>query len=102
MVAGCVRSFTAITDSGKTDLVDASKANLERVCENGFPSDFIWGLGTSAYQIEGGWNLTGRQPSIWDTFAHTSGRVTNGDKGDVACDYVHRVAVWCTPGSGRL
>ena len=43
-------------------------------CSNGFPPAFIWGLGTSAYQIEGGVNLTGRQPSIWDGFAHTPAR----------------------------
>ena len=59
------------------------------VCSNGFPPAFIWGLGTSAYQIEGGVNLTGRQPSIWDTFSHTRGKTFNGDTGDVACDHVH-------------
>ena len=57
-------------------------------CSNGFPPAFIWGLGTSAYQIEGGVNLTGRQPSIWDGFAHTPGKTSNGDTGDVACDHV--------------
>ena len=62
----------------------------ERTCANGFPADFIWGAGTAAYQIEGGWNETGRTPSIWDTFAHTPGRTFNGDTGDVACDHLHR------------
>ena len=57
-------------------------------CSNGFPPSFIWGLGTSAYQIEGGTNLTGRQPSIWDSFAHTPGKTSDGDTGDVACDHV--------------
>ena len=86
MVASCVHSFT---DGGEAA---AGEADLPTVCENGFPADFVWGLGTSAYQVEGGWNLTGRQPSIWDTFAHTPGKTTNGDTGDVACDHVHRVA----------
>ena len=60
-------------------------------CANGFPRDFIWGLGTAAYQIEGGANLTGRQPSIWDKFSHVPGKVHNGDTGDDACDHFHRI-----------
>ena len=64
------------------------EAKPTKTCSNGFPPAFIWGLGTSSYQIEGGWNLTGRQPSIWDTFSHTPGKTSNGDTGDVACDHV--------------
>ncbi|KAK7392318.1 hypothetical protein VNO78_20752 [Psophocarpus tetragonolobus] len=36
-----------------------------------FPADFIFGSGTSAYQVEGAANQDGRTPSIWDTFAHS-------------------------------
>jgi len=55
-----------------------------------FPPDFLWGASTAAYQIEGAANEDGRGPSIWDRFAHTPGRVLNGDTGDVACDHYHR------------
>ncbi|SDU77930.1 GH1 family beta-glucosidase [Jiangella alkaliphila] len=55
-----------------------------------FPADFRWGLATAAYQIEGATAEGGRGPSIWDTFAHTPGRVRHGDTGDVACDHYHR------------
>ena len=38
-----------------------------------FPKDFLWGVSTSAGQIEGGVSADGRTPSIWDTFAQKEG-----------------------------
>ena len=32
------------------------------------PSDFMWGVATSAYQIEGAVAADGRRPSMWDKF----------------------------------
>lgn len=56
-----------------------------------FPADFVWGVATASYQIEGAATEDGRAPSIWDAFSHTPGRVVNGDTGDVACDHYHRM-----------
>jgi beta-glucosidase len=54
--------------------------------------DFVWGVSTSSYQIEGAAAVDGRGLSIWDRFSHQSGRIANGDTGDVACDHYHRWA----------
>jgi beta-glucosidase len=55
-----------------------------------FPSEFLWGCATSAYQIEGSPLADGAGPSIWQRFCHTPGLVRDGDNGDVACDHYRR------------
>ncbi len=54
------------------------------------PQDFIFGVATSAYQIEGASKTDGRGPSIWDDFCHKPGKVANYDNGDFACDHYNR------------
>lgn len=55
-----------------------------------FPKDFIWGTATSAGQIEGGADVDGRTPSIWDTHAKKAGKIFEGHTPDIACDSYHR------------
>ncbi len=55
-----------------------------------FPSDFLFGVATAAYQIEGAAHQDGRTDSIWDAFSRVPGAVVNGDNGDVADDHYHR------------
>lgn len=54
-----------------------------------YPSNFVWGCATAAYQIEGGAKDDGRGPSLWDTFSHTPGKTHEGETGDVADDSYH-------------
>jgi beta-glucosidase len=56
-----------------------------------FPDGFLWGVATSAYQIEGAVDADGRGRSIWDTFSHEPGRILHGDTGDIAADHYHRL-----------
>ena len=54
--------------------------------------DFLWCVSTASYQIEGAVQEDGRGPSIWDRYCRQTGRIANGDSGDVACDHYHRYA----------
>lgn len=53
-----------------------------------FPAGFLWGVSTSAHQIEGA--VDEREPSVWDTFTAEPGRVKDGSTAAVACDHYHR------------
>lgn len=55
-----------------------------------YPKDFIWGLATSAGQVEGGAADDGRTPSIWDVFATKPEKIFNSETPSVACDSYHR------------
>ncbi len=55
-----------------------------------FPTGFLFGAATAAYQIEGAAFEDGRTASIWDAFSRVPGAVIGGDNGDIACDHYHR------------
>ena len=56
-----------------------------------FPSDFLWGAATSAYQIEGAVHEDGRAPSMWDRFVAVPGATYQGQTGEIAADHYHRM-----------
>ncbi|MEQ2219019.1 hypothetical protein XENOCAPTIV_011431, partial [Xenoophorus captivus] len=57
-----------------------------------FPLDFSWGVSSSAYQIEGGWNQDGKGPSVWDTFTQKPGSgIPEDGIGNVACDSYNKL-----------
>ncbi|MFF9403966.1 GH1 family beta-glucosidase [Streptomyces anandii] len=55
-----------------------------------FPDGFLWGVSTSAHQIEGA--VGEREPSVWDAFTAGPGHIKDGSTAEVACDHCHRHA----------
>ncbi|GMH13049.1 hypothetical protein Nepgr_014890 [Nepenthes gracilis] len=62
----------------------------KEVTRTDFPSDFVFGVATSAYQVEGASKEGNRGASIWDAFSHTEGKILDGSNADVAVDQYHR------------
>lgn len=56
----------------------------------GFPDGFLWGVSTSAFQIEGAQDEDGRGASSWDAFTRQPGRVKDGSDASVATGHYHR------------
>lgn len=55
-----------------------------------FGDDFIWGVSTAAYQIEGAHDVHDKGMSIWDHFTNKKGVIYKGHHGRIACDFYER------------
>ena len=67
----------------------AALARAERPVSDPFPTDFLWGAATAAFQIEGAALSDGKGPSIWDVYTEIPGKTTRGETGVRACDHYH-------------
>jgi len=55
--------------------------------KNQFGNDFLWGVSTAAFQIEGAHDADGKGSSIWDVFTSQKGKIKNGHHAITACDF---------------
>ena len=51
-----------------------------------FDSDFVFGVSTASYQIEGSIDKDGKCASIWDTFTKKNGTILDNSDGSVVCN----------------
>src|ERR1700693_6150583 len=64
--------------------------SLDELC-NRFPTSFVWGVASSAFQIEGAAATDGKGASIWDEFCRRPGVIADGSDGEIACDHYNRL-----------
>jgi beta-glucosidase len=61
----------------------------EEITGSCFGADFLWGVSTAAFQIEGAYDHDGKGLSIWDEFSLKKGRIKNHDHARVSSDFYH-------------
>lgn len=68
--------------SALSSLTNVAASN---VSAQSFPQDFLFGVASAAYQIEGAWNIDGKGASIWDEFTHSyPEKIVDRQNGDTA------------------
>ena len=80
----------SIFDSFRNENPFISQVNMKKITINDrsplLTSDFVFGVATSSFQIEG--NSDGRATCIWDTFCRQTGTIKDNSNGDHACEHV--------------
>lgn len=89
MVTSFPQQNTSEVLASAVQIVPSYKEPLPDADLGSFPSGFVWGVATSAYQIEGATHEDGRGPSVWDVFVKEDGVISDGSNGDVADDHYH-------------
>ncbi|XP_045824007.1 non-cyanogenic beta-glucosidase-like [Trifolium pratense] len=88
-------SSSTITSKNAVEAVETVEVSpvefIGNLRRSNFSSDFIFGAGSAAYQVEGAANQGGKGPSIWDTYANDhAGRIKDGSNADISIDQYHR------------
>lgn len=55
-----------------------------------FNKEFLWGVSTASYQIEGGYLQDNKSLSIWDSFTNKKGNTYKNQNGNIACNHYNR------------
>nr|AYK02734.1 beta-glucosidase 4 [Lamium galeobdolon] len=83
---GLIFGFIIVVFGAISNICECDGQNISRAS---FPKGFVFGTASSAYQYEGAVKEDGRGQTIWDTFAHTFGKVLDFSNADVANDHYH-------------
>ncbi|KAF5814884.1 putative beta-glucosidase [Helianthus annuus] len=73
-------------------LLVAAQASIngDTIKRSDFPDGFLFGVSTSAYQIEGAYLEDGKSVNNWDAFSLSPSNIEDGGNGFVADDHYHR------------
>ncbi|KAK4484053.1 hypothetical protein RD792_011272 [Penstemon davidsonii] len=63
--------------------------SAQNISRRSFPKGFVFGTASSAFQYEGAVKEGGRGLTIWDTYAHTKGKIVDSSNADVADNQYH-------------
>uniref|UniRef100_K3X8D8 Beta-glucosidase n=1 Tax=Globisporangium ultimum (strain ATCC 200006 / CBS 805.95 / DAOM BR144) TaxID=431595 RepID=K3X8D8_GLOUD len=85
LLLGAAAALASVQAHNNVAVTTASTVNAD--AKRCFPDDFLFGTATASYQVEGGWNETGRTTSIWDDFCRERPGL---DCANVADDFLHR------------
>lgn len=55
-----------------------------------FPEGFLWGVSTSAFQVEGNPQEAAGRLSDWSRWTARAGKIEDGTNADVACDFLRK------------
>lgn len=79
-----------MTSSTTTTKISSDTNQSSSSCNNtrkNFPCNFLWGVATSSYQIEGG--IINRGLNIWDIFVQKSNTIVDHTSGQITDDHYH-------------
>ncbi|CAH1103793.1 unnamed protein product [Psylliodes chrysocephalus] len=83
-----VKCFCKIVCMTSLFILSAEASSIEKYK---FPDEFLFGVASSAYQIEGGYNADGKGESIYDYFTKKNPKnFFNNSNGNIACDFYHK------------
>ncbi|XP_046610449.1 myrosinase 1-like isoform X1 [Neodiprion virginianus] len=73
------------------NIIVISRTSAEEMENLILPENLKIGAGSSAYQVEGAWNVSGKGVSNWDWWTHHCPEcILDHQNGDIACDSYHK------------